>query len=217
MAEKAGVEKAGTTGRPVITAAILQLGLLAQAVLEAERATGYVIGIDPMEFLPQPSPGWMFIFVTLALSVLAIVNFILLMTWLYKATRLIGRKATPPLNISPGWAIGWWFIPIANLIAPFMVMTELYNASRAPENWNKRGLPVLAILWWGATFLGIGVALAIRFGKHLTFDLPPPDLMYAGLYGFGTLRLLSLLALVTIIMRFQKSAAKVESGVENVF
>jgi len=118
-----------------------------------------VIGIDPTEFLPQSRPGYMFVVVALALSVLAIVNFILLMTWLFKATRFIGGKTNPALTISPGWAIGWWFIPIANFIAPFMVMTELYNASRTPENWNKRGLPILAILWWGATWLSIAVAL----------------------------------------------------------
>jgi len=211
------VEKAGTTGRPVLTAAILQLGLLTQMILEAERTIGYVIGIDPTEFLPQSRPGYMFVVVALALSVLAIVNFILLMTWLFKATRFIGGKTNPALTISPGWAIGWWFIPIANFIAPFMVMTELYNASRTPENWNKRGLPILAILWWGATWLSIAVALGIRFGKHLTFDLPPRDLMYASIYGLGTLRLLSLLALVTVIMRFQNSAATVESGIEKIF
>ncbi len=211
------VEKAGAAGRPVITAAILQLGLLAQTILEAERTVGYSIGIDPTMFLPQPSPGWMFILVSLVLSVLAIVNFILLMVWLFKATRLIGRRVTPALTISPGWAIGCWFIPVVNFVAPFLVMTELYNASRVPENWNKRGLPILAILWWGATFLGVMVALAIRFGRHLSFELPPQDTMYAGLYGFGTLRLLSLLALVTAITRFQKSAAAVESGVETIF
>src|SRR5512133_3434057 len=33
------------------------------------------------------------------------------------------------LRFTPGWAVGWWFIPIANLWKPFQTVRELWRAS----------------------------------------------------------------------------------------
>lgn len=205
-------------GRPVLTTALLQIGVLGQMLGEADRVIGYTDGLDPVSFLPEAFSGQAFLMMSLMLQVLALVNFILLMIWLFKATRFISSKAAPPLTISPGWAIGWWFIPIANLIMPWLVMSELYKASRSPENWNFRGLPVLPFLWWGATLSGVAVGIAARFGKSFYLDLPPADILYAGVYSCGSVRLLLLLIVVTVIAHFQKKVpAAIAHTIEAIF
>jgi len=204
-------------GRPVLTTRLLQIGLVMQMSGEAERVVAYATGVDPIYYLPEAFPGQAFLAMSLALQVLAIVNFIVLATWLFKATGFIQGKTTPPLTISPGWAVGCWFIPIVNFLAPCMVMSEIYNASRTPIVWRSTP-PVLVLLWWGATLGGIVVAIASRFSGSLHVHLPPPDTQYAAIYGFGSLRLLMLLVVVTLVTGFQKTVQHaVTRDVEAVF
>ncbi len=55
------------------------------------------------------------------------------------------------LQATPGWAVGWFFIPIMNLWKPYQAMCDLWRASSEPKNWNgvERGsiLPVWWALW----------------------------------------------------------------------
>jgi Na+/proline symporter len=59
------------------------------------------------------------------------------------------------LEFSPGWAVGWWFVPFANLVKPFQVMRELYNESDPDFEEEpgflsvKSGAPELMGFWWG--------------------------------------------------------------------
>ncbi len=211
------VESATKVGRPVLTTALLQIGLFGQCLCEADRAWGYIAGLEPTAFLPEAYPGQIDIVISTALMVLFVINVVLLLTWLFKASRFIGSKAVPDLTFQGGWVIAWWFIPIANFVAPFMVMAEIYNASRAPAAWKTRGPPILAILWWGANLAGLAVACASRFGMSFGFDIPSASVMNTGVTIFGTLRLLFLMMLVALIAHFQKAASASNSKVENVF
>lgn len=48
------------------------------------------------------------------------------------------------LNDSPGWAVGWYFIPIANFWKPFVAMRDLVHAST-----QRGGLPAFLLpTWW---------------------------------------------------------------------
>ena len=53
-------------------------------------------------------------------------------------------------EIPAGWAVGWWFVPIANLIQVPRVMLELYRVALAGDPAARRGhvgsAPV--IVWW---------------------------------------------------------------------
>jgi hypothetical protein len=210
-------ESAKEVGWPRIATRLLQLGLIAQLLCELYLCIQYATGIEPADVLSGVDAGQVNAAVHIALSGLLIINFILLMTWLFCAVRFIESEATPDLTFSPGWAIVWWFVPVANFVAPFMVMYELYNASRAPETWKSRSPPIIAILWWGATLSAAAIGLVIRFSRILNYETPPATLMNAGLYGFGTLRLLFLLMLVASIAHFQKAVSKSANVDKGVF
>ena len=66
------------------------------------------------------------------------------------AARVIG------LRFTPGWAVGWWFVPFANLVKPFQAMRELWKASGGEENWGHARTWSL-IGWWWAAWLTAGV------------------------------------------------------------
>lgn len=54
---------------------------------------------------------------------------------------------------APGWAVGWWFIPVANLAMPLVVMAELWRGSdpaAVPGGWRRRPVGALLVLWWVA-------------------------------------------------------------------
>ncbi|MGH1343032.1 MAG: DUF4328 domain-containing protein [Nannocystales bacterium] len=46
------------------------------------------------------------------------------------------------MTVSPGWTVGWFFIPFANWVRPYQAVREIWNVSE-PE----RSGPVA--LWWG--------------------------------------------------------------------
>ena len=66
-------------------------------------------------------------------------------TWLYQARRNAGRLGGSP-KWAPGWAVGGWFIPLASLVIPYLVVREVRRASApAPQ-------PV-PVGWWGTSVL----------------------------------------------------------------
>ncbi|MEW1872351.1 DUF4328 domain-containing protein [Streptomyces caelestis] len=60
----------------------------------------------------------------------------------------------------PGWAIGAWFIPVANLWLPYRIAADMWNAcALLPTEGRSHRLPMWPVnLWWGlfvgATLLG---------------------------------------------------------------
>lgn len=61
-----------------------------------------------------------------------------------------------PLEVTPGWMVGWFFIPFANLFKPFVAVREVWERS-------KGAAPSLLGLWWAAWVLsGILGQIAFR-------------------------------------------------------
>ena len=49
---------------------------------------------------------------------------------------------------TPGWSIGWYFMPIANLWKPYQAMKEIWKASSNPKSWNSQPASALLPWWW---------------------------------------------------------------------
>ena len=89
-----------------------------------------------------------------AISVGCIIVFLI---WFYRV-----RENLPALRIndarwSPGWAVGWWFVPIFMLFRPYQIAKEIWKASSltaASNNWREAGTPSLLKIWWGLFILG---------------------------------------------------------------
>lgn len=85
---------------------------------------------------------------------------VMFLVWLYRIYTNFPALRVQHLDFTPGWAVGWWFIPFANLVKPYQVVTEAwresdpdfdeqfgYLSSSGGSSWQ---FPV----WWGTFILG---------------------------------------------------------------
>jgi hypothetical protein len=85
-------------------------------------------------------------------SICEIALFVLLIVWLWRAysnTRVLGAG---PWRWGRGWTVGAWFIPLANLVIPKLLINDAWRGadSKAPGNPLWRRLPVAGVVtvWW---------------------------------------------------------------------
>jgi hypothetical protein len=70
------------------------------------------------------------------------------LVWQHQATANLWARGYPGLKTSPGWSVGWWFIPFANLVMPLIAMLELDR--RSTPNGSERPTGAVLGWWWGA-------------------------------------------------------------------
>jgi hypothetical protein len=72
-------------------------------------------------------------------GLVSIAIFVLLIIWLYRAAK--NNEALGRLNprLGPGWAIGGWFIPLANFVIPFIVMDDVWRGADPSIAWGDPG------------------------------------------------------------------------------
>ncbi|HXU01177.1 MAG TPA: DUF4328 domain-containing protein [Polyangia bacterium] len=100
----------------------------------------------------------------LALLLVAAVLFCLFMPRANRNARSFGA----PMSITPGWAAGYFFVPIANLWKPFQAMKEIWQGSDPDPNVHAFNVPLPALFkwWWGMYLLhNIGGQIVWRTSK----------------------------------------------------
>lgn len=107
-------------------------------------------GAQYLEGPPDPDPSVLryadLIGVGMLVSLIASV--ILVGCWIYRASAN-AHALSDEMTISPGWAVGWYFVPIMNLVRPFQAMREAWMASHYRGNWHQEPTPSLLGWWWG--------------------------------------------------------------------
>ncbi len=73
---------------------------------------------------------------------------ILFLVWIYRFCRAAHARSEIPLSVSPGWTVGYFFIPIANLFMPYRGIQQAYRACADPEYWGDTKSSSLILLWW---------------------------------------------------------------------
>lgn len=83
--------------------------------------------------------------------------------WMHRCYRNLPALGAAALGWSPAWAVGAWFIPIANLVLPYMVARELWaKASGSPVQSSS-----LLGLWWAACIAAVVINLIGNFHGNL--------------------------------------------------
>jgi uncharacterized protein DUF4328 len=83
-----------------------------------------------------------------------IVTIVVFLIWEHRAFANLSPLKARNLEFSPGWAVGWWFIPFANLVKPYQAMKELWRESDPefdPEMGflsASIGVPSIFGFWW---------------------------------------------------------------------
>ncbi len=126
--------------------------------------------------------------------------------WQYRVAANARALGAEGMQITPGWNVGWWFVPIANLYKPMQAMRENYNASLPDvrvDNWMLRGTPAVIGWWWAAWLIGNFLSQAsFRLGMR-----DDPGLVVASTWFGAASALVSLVAFVAIVRIVQRITA----------
>ncbi|MBA2932824.1 DUF4328 domain-containing protein [Sphingomonas sp. CGMCC 1.13654] len=115
----------------------------------------YPPGADPGDADPSTLAGRLLA----AMGILTVVSFLLFVVaavlsciWIFRMTAVKRALANAP-SMTPGWAVGWFFIPIANLFKPFDGIREAWQVAAGAGDWPSVPTPMLLRVWW-ALWLG---------------------------------------------------------------
>lgn len=88
--------------------------------------------------------------VTIGFSLITVVTTAIFAMWIYRAAANVEAAAVSGFDYTPGWAVGWYFIPIANLFKPFQAMRQIWNASHGASGGQLDLGHGLLTAWWTA-------------------------------------------------------------------
>lgn len=100
-------------------------------------------------------------------NLVTIVTMITFFVWIYGVFVAI-RRSGGTTSWSPGWAVGGWFVPLANLVIPWLTVRDALKALGYPT--------VLAGAWWLAWLLLIPLTMLQTMSRQLFIM---PELMSA--------------------------------------
>lgn len=107
-------------------------------------------------------------------AVTFLTGLILALRWIYLANANAHALGAEGMRFTPGWTVGWYFVPIASLWKPYQAMKETWQASAAKTDWRAVRVPRLLPWWWACWLL----STSIGFGP---FDPDDPDQRIAAL------------------------------------
>ena len=92
----------------------------------------------------------------IALAELAILisTAVVFLMWFHRVYRNLPALGAAGLRFTPGWVVGYWFIPFANLVRPVQAAGEMFRGSDPALNetwgtaWQRRPGSVLVGSWW---------------------------------------------------------------------
>ena len=81
----------------------------------------------------------------IALFIITGISFLKFIYFSNSNSRSFGAKG---MQFTPGWSIGYYFIPYLNLYKPYRAMKEIWKTSKDPKNWEILKTPSLFPQWW---------------------------------------------------------------------
>jgi len=94
------------------------------------------------------------VIVSLFYGLFLLSSFFIIGRWLFVSAKINHLSGIKDLEISPGWSVGWYFIPFANLVMPYKSLKETFKASFNTEDWQDIKAPYYFPIWWGTWIIG---------------------------------------------------------------
>jgi hypothetical protein len=112
-----------------------------------------------------------------------IVTIIVFGMWIHRAAANVQEAGTPGFEYTPGWAVGWYFIPFANLVKPFNAMRQIWNASHGGSgSYLNEGNSLLTAWWlfWLVSSILANISFRVSMGST-----DPDTLRLSSMVGIG--------------------------------
>jgi hypothetical protein len=141
---------------------------------------------------------------------LLVVTGVCFLVWIHRANANVRALGAQGMTFSPGWSVGWYFIPIANMWKPYQAMKEIWRASANPTRWQDEARGGL-LPWWWALFLSSNILGNISFRLRMSAR-SVDDFMSSTAFGvasdaIGVVLGFVAIALVTAIFNMQVAQA----------
>jgi hypothetical protein len=157
--------------------ALFALAVVAVLVRAAALATRLhaLDDIDSAAFARRARDADAFVAVTDAVVALVVVAIVpCFIVWCWRAAKNQETLGRAPERLGSGWAVGGWFIPLANLVIPVLVVQDLWRGSdagiaRGDPRWRIADRSWLVGSWWGLFVVAL-VAFAGRPADRRGFD-----------------------------------------------
>ena len=119
----------------------------------------------------SPSPLFLLFVVPWAVVMAGIVvtTAVLVLVWIHRANYNARQLGATDMKISPGWAVGWYFVPVAWFWKPYQAMKEIWQASVNPKYWWRQSGSPLLTCWWS-------LCLLRSWGLPLVYAMVVPSL-----------------------------------------
>ena len=132
---------------------------------------------------------------------LAVVTGIVWLVWQHRSQTNLREAGIRGLRFTPGWAVGWWLIPIANLWKPFQATRELHKASAGGERWWEAPTPA-SLGWWWAGWIAFNVMDGVASGFFAGDDVSVGSYMAGDRFSIaGDLLSMATAILAVIVVR----------------
>lgn len=111
------------------------------ALISACESLAFILGLGQIinpaltaDFLAEEDATaslWLFLqgLILLLQFPVYVFTIVFFLIWLNRAYKNLAPLRAQNVEFSSGWAIGWWFVPFANLVKPFHVMREVWRES----------------------------------------------------------------------------------------
>ena len=79
---------------------------------------------------------------------LFIITGIVFLRWIYFSNSNSRSLGASGMQFTPGWSIGYYFVPFLHIYKPYIAMKEIWKTSKDPKNWEMIKTPSLFPQWW---------------------------------------------------------------------
>lgn len=104
----------------------------------------------------------------------SLIWYLFLVMWIFRCQANNWALGLPRLVYPPSMSVAWFFIPLANLFMPFMVLTEMFKASdpgadtpQSSMTWEHSGAPSMLGTWWVGMILVAPLAFVPFISSYL--------------------------------------------------
>ena len=117
----------------------------------------------------------------LIIGVLQLITFIVtgvtFLMWIYRANLNARGFGATDMEFTPGWSVGYYFIPFINWFRPYQAMKEIWKVSTNPSDWKNQPSSVLLGWWWtlwlvSSLFGHISGNLSMRVKDQSSLETP---------------------------------------------
>lgn len=96
----------------------------------------------------DPTPGGPADLLAIPWLLVLLACLVLVGRWIYR-TNANAHSFSNDMTISPGWSVGWFFVPFANLVMPYQGVKETWRESHEHAGFHAEADSVLLNWWWG--------------------------------------------------------------------